>query len=255
MDKNIFSRVDWILKCAANVAKTDEARRRVEDVQVNSFGYAEPGYDGDDIVLTGNWNSFSEYKEGKYICLENTMDRLVAILEKLKVPYEWSDEWTDCHECNKLVRTSPAGYGWAASYVILDDGYLVCHECLIREYADKYLESIEGCDNHCVTIDGLDLAAHGYVKVLDELENGLHFGQDADSAVIGKSLYAEGVGRYLFKLECAGPFTIEFSTWVHESEAHLLANTEFTKDKINGPSVAGAMSSALREASIHSRGA
>jgi len=208
--------IDWVLKCAANAAKTPAARQRVEEIQVHLNGYAEPGYEGE-IVLLGDWNNFSEYVDGKYKCLENTMGRLTDLLDKMEVSHEWEDEWATCDDCGKLVRLSPSGYGWSQNWATLSGCERICHECIIRDHAEDYLESLEDCESSCMTIDDLDPADYGYVKILDDLESGM-YGRHDNPVMIGKALREKGISGYIFKLDDSGQFSIGFSVWAKESK-------------------------------------
>lgn len=121
-----------LVDAAIRLAKTREGRNRCKDVQVYSEGYAEPGYDGD-VVALGNWNACSRYNRETQRSedIDGMPARLGEALEKLGVAIEWSDEWTTCDECGKLVRTSPDSYSWTPSYKIDDDSCeTLCHECI-----------------------------------------------------------------------------------------------------------------------------
>jgi hypothetical protein len=187
-------------------------------------GYAEPGYDDNEIaVVTGNWNVGpdkewvpSEFVDPNH---EDTEEGEVLTtgraLELLGVELEWSDEWTTCCDCNKLVRTQPNSYSWKRSYWDSDNG-AVCEECLKKDPAD-YIEEMVGNDRSCITID-IDLSEHGFVKLEGDLESGFHEGQAADPKVIGKNLRKHGIERYVYVLDSTGQFDLSFSVWVDKDE-------------------------------------
>jgi hypothetical protein len=211
--------INRVLDAALNSAKTNQGRWRVEEVQINSNGYAEPGYADPEsgIIALGNWNTVSHYNRdaNQFEDDDDVMQRLSRILEKMGVELEWNDEWATCDDCGKLVRTSPDCYGWQQSYSCLD-GYFVCHNCIDPV---EHLENLEGEDDHCNTISHIDPAEHNYVKLNDRsFENGLYGGQCATPTVIGASLRERGVNRYLFSIDSVGQFDLGFSVYVHESE-------------------------------------
>lgn len=109
-----------------------EGKSQIECVQFHHNGYAEPGYTdpASGIIATGNWNSVTKYEGqiGASTVLDDTPELLSDLLEKLGVEIEWFDEWADCDECGKLVRTQPDGWDWHPSYQV-GDGWLECDEC------------------------------------------------------------------------------------------------------------------------------
>ena len=86
-------------------------------------GYAEPGYDDPAyLVLIDNWNQYDDHGT-----------KLIKLLETCGCAIEWSDEWYDCQQCYKLVRTSADCYSWTPSYVMLNGCEPVCHECMSED--------------------------------------------------------------------------------------------------------------------------
>lgn len=206
-----YNRIEKILSAAKNSVKTNEGKYRIEEIEIYP-GYSEPGYDGETVAL-GNWNGISKYENNKYIALDDTPERVCKLLEKLGVSCEWSDEWTSCGDCGKLVRTTGNSYSWQPSFVIIDDCELVCHECMDNE---SYLESLEGnCEKAC-TIADIDPCDYGYVK-LEEYESGW-YGINDSPTKIGKSLEEKGISRFIFYIEGNEQFRTRFSVYVHESE-------------------------------------
>ena len=123
--------------------------------------YAEPGYGNRGFpILTANWNDVSETAQ--------------TWLEQ-RFELEWSDEWSTCGNCYKLVRISGDCWDWKPFYTI-GDGELTCGDCIV-EYPDDYVESL--IDNpESVEMFDLDLKPFGFEPVPDaDYENGMHPGQ------------------------------------------------------------------------------
>lgn len=99
-------------------------------------GYAEPGYD-DCAVVVGNWN-------GRYA------SRLGNIFEKLGLEIEWSDEWGECEDCYKIVRTEPSGFYWTPAYFLGESGTFVCKSCFNGSMSSILFK--EACDHKEVYI-------------------------------------------------------------------------------------------------------
>jgi len=210
-------------------------RNSVENnVQLYSEGYAEPGYDGEVIVLA-NWNNPDEYNKEtrERVVLDRTIERLSTALEKIGVQVEWSDQWAACSDCGKLVRTDADSYSWTPSFRVAD-GELLCIECL-ESAPEEHLQSLEGTET-ANTIDSIDPADHGYTLVEGEFEHGWHPGQDASPAKIAAALKAQGVTRYLFQIDGQGQFDVKFSVYVHDDEIDMLDKSKFAEAPKDGPS-------------------
>lgn len=112
-------------------------RNDLEDVRVFD-GYAEPGYDAE-VVAIGNWNVVDEYDrekrervpvEGGYL-----IKRLGDAFERIGVEIEWSDEWRECDDCNRIVRVQPDSHGWEPHYHDTSDG-LSCSDCFAKYHEE-----------------------------------------------------------------------------------------------------------------------
>jgi len=250
-NQNIWKRIEWVLEAAKSVAKEGwQCKSRIEDIGLYS-GYAEPGYSDPEcgVIATANWNAVTEYdrETRKTKTIDDTITRVAKIFEQLGVEMEWSDEWSECGECYKLVRTSPDSYCWKPSYVC-GDGYMTCMECMDYE---EHLRELEGDENRCNQIDGIDFEECGYLLIEDDFKHGMHYGMDASPQNIANLLRKIGVERFVFNQEEQSQFYISFSVWLHEDEKHLLeaARLALEEGETDGPSVAAALERGLREAS------
>ena len=239
---------DWLELSieAARASTTDRQQLSyLEDIEIFSEGYAEPGYENPEsgIVVSANWN----YND---VTGDKTMPQLANVLDVLGVAIEWCDEWTDCCECHRALRTSPDSYAWCPSYVC-SDGWLTCLEC---SDVEEHFMNLEGDDGGINQIEQFDLSENGYLLICDDFENGLHPGQDADPKMIAKLLRGSGFKRFIFNLDGKGQFDIDFSVWLHKDEAGgelgeglIRAKRVLETGKTDGPSVSGAMERGLRE--------
>lgn len=161
--------------------------------------YAEPGYSlshGEKGILAADWNYFPR-----------DVDKL---LERAGFEVEWSDEWTDCSECGKAIRTSPDSYDFQKYWVWQED------ECVCLNCVDwpEYLKSIED-DASKAVVRECDPSKFGYVRVSQEreYENGWHPGQTDSPRVILDALHEKGEDRIIFRIPETSQFYIEFETW------------------------------------------
>jgi len=208
----------FLKEIVSNYATTSYSKSKVECVEAHFMGYSEPGYTEPDsgIVATGNWNSCTEWVRNNCRTIDDSMPRFAKILEALDVEIQWEDEWTTCHDCGKLVRTSPDSYSYQPSYTILNDCELVCHECIAEDPSD-YLESLEGKIN-ANTMERIYPGSYGYT-LLEEFERGMHRGQDDDPEAISNTLSSAGFERFIFNIDSTGQFDFRFSVWLHDEEA------------------------------------
>ena len=222
MSSNVGKRVNRIMDIAARMAEKFpgwEVSSRIEEIRIHADGYAEPGYTDPEcgLIATGNWNKVDTYNRDKKEreVISDLPARISALFEKMGVEIEWSDEWSECGGCNKLVRTSPDSYGWQPSFKV-GDGDLFCHECL-KEDPEAHLLSLENDEFHCNTISSINPAEHGYVK-LSEGETGLHPGQNDDPRKVARILRGQGKTRFLFNMDDVGQFDTKWSCWVKVEE-------------------------------------
>lgn len=246
----IHAWIERIHRAAKNSTKDRDVQYHLEDLFEGSGlhygGYAEPGYSHDGIIATANWNDKSEYKDGKFEVRDNTMPRVAALLERLGVELEWSDEWMECSDCNGLVRTSPNCYGWKRFYWE-DNCEVICGNC-VKKHPEEYLESLENNPKACMTFE-VDMEAAGYKKAQGDFQSGMHRGMDADPKLVAKKLRSMGIERFIFELEEASQFYIEFGVWIHESEFGKFEQ-ELSSEDVDGPSNADRLSLQLQEASL-----
>lgn len=200
---------------------------RVTDVM---RGYAEPGYGSDDsVIVMGNWNParFPHGDEPALTAEENLMPRLAEALERAGAEIEWFDEWTQCQECYRAVRTSENSYHWKPSYVWLDDCTIVCASCAIAMGEDALASYVNDTDK-CVTwCEAAHLESLGYVQWEPSnphtYESGWHPGQtdkpadilaDIRRTVPEPTELSPAEGDVIFMLDESSQFYIRFSAYV-----------------------------------------
>lgn len=251
-DKYTYEDFVWLQEIYERNATHWMARSQIQNADLSTCGYKEPGYTDPEsgLIARGNWNYVSDWdnEAGLYKNQDNTPVRFAKVLEILDVELEWCDEWIECEECHGLIRCQPDSYSWTPSYVMDEDGTVICHEC-IEEDPESYLKSLEGRHGKANTL-GIDPDYHGYQLIQDGFERGFHRGQDADPDRISKLLEDAGFERFLFNLDSKGQFDASFSVWLHEDEAKgeglALAKRVLERGNTDGPSIAAAMEAQLK---------
>lgn len=165
-------------------------------------GYAD-GSETDKGVISANWN---------YVA-QTTQDRLEAAGYTL----DWCDQVSRCDDCGKCVETEPTHYGWKRQFHV-GDGYLLCACCLERD-PEPLLEALRGDETKALTLDNIDLADHGYVRVERDFENGWYGGQDDSPKAIAAWLRERDIEDFIFEIDNVGQFDVHFGVWVREEDA------------------------------------
>jgi len=219
--KNVVKRAQRVLEIAKRMAERCgwQVRNAIEDIRW-APGYAEPGYSSKHgMILLANWNTVDEYnrqtQSREIVPGGDLPKRLCDILEYIGVDIEWSDEWTECSECNRTFRTSPDGFDWKMASAVVGEEML-CHECIKKEYPSQYLEGLINDPTNADTLD-IDLSEHGWTKVNDDsYQNGWHPGQTDSSKAIFAQL--KDHNDVIFQVDRTGQFDVRFSAWVRPSE-------------------------------------
>lgn len=125
----------------------------------------------------------------------------------------FSDEYTSCSSCGKLIKTGPSYYGDLPDY-LYTDCEILCSEC----YSDDDVIDLHLNDSNKALNSGqLDkpLSEHGFIKFnTEEYESGFHPGQNDRPADKVKLLQDQFPGvDYIFIIDGAGQFDVAFSLW------------------------------------------
>lgn len=244
---NIMARAARVLEIAAHSAITPQGRAKIENIELNACGYAEPGYDGDVIALA-DWNHETMWSEDekRHVVVDSTIDRVQKLFERMGIEIEWSDQWMTCDGCNKLLRHCADSYGWLPAYTVDDDNETLCIECTD---AEEHFARLENKPNKMHTMRyHFDPKDYGYQRLEQDYERGMHPGQDADPRNIAKLLRQQGIQRFLFQNDDTRQFDFTFSVWVHADEWSKLDQSKLTREAINGPSISGRMQAGLQAA-------
>lgn len=207
-----------IIEAAKHSTTNREVLSRLENMEW-AAEYAESGYttpaNGAGIYFSnwndvGPWNDRPEDRDG-------TMGRVAALLERVGADIQWEDEWHTCDECGRAIRMEPNSYSWTPSYIV-GDGEIVCARC-VEDDPEPYMEELEGKPGSAWTLD-IDPADHGYKLIEDGFESGFHPEQSNDPQKIAEWLRAQGIERFLFRVDGVGQFDVSFSVYrkVEEKE-------------------------------------
>ena len=175
-------------------------------------GIAEMGYT-DKPMICANWNPDNMNKLYKWA--ENYFDNLEL---------DWSDEWTNCSECYKAIRTSPDSYGWLPSYLWTSDCSIACVECY-EKCKEDIIEFYKNLTNKAITPEFYPfLESAGFICYSPDeyckiFETGWHPGQNDDPRKVAKDIEKELPDYdYIFKIDSSGQFDISWSVYLRRRE-------------------------------------
>jgi len=218
------------------------AERNEMDIRLYT-GYAEPGYDSDQPVAIGNWNNKTRWlaAEHRFETIDKTPSRIGSALEACGFDLQWEDEWTECTECYRPVRTQPDCYHWTPSYVDTGDGP-VCLSCV--DWPSE-LSALEGQTQHAVptTCNPED---HEYWQPIEQpFETGFDLGQADSMTNAVKVLQELGLESWLFQVTEQSQFYHKWTFWLHERERSAWSEHRFNQLYRQGPEPAAMLRKAL----------
>lgn len=123
----------------------------------------------------------------------------------------FSDEYTCCSGCNKLIYHGADYHGTATHFTF--DGEILCHDC--TDDID-IIEYCINCDYHAVKPSQLhgDITDYGFTLVDDSFETGLHIGMDDSLVDILREAIADDCSAdYIFVLDKVSPFSCGYSLY------------------------------------------
>lgn len=168
----VYARANLILDIAKRMAVRIDAemgsgfmiQNKVEGISLHN-GYAEPGYESaNELVATGNWNEIERYENG---AKTNLMKRLGDLFERIGADIEWSDEWTACHECGKVVRTQPDSHWWKPSAHV-GEGSIVCFECEPETEDERKRGTMTDHETQSIEVTGEDSDVLGLAQAVQK---------------------------------------------------------------------------------------
>lgn len=197
------------------------------------IGYAEPGYGTDEtIVVLGDWNDNVRHdtesrrmvpKSGNRLA-DMKPSRLGNALENIPgVEIEWLDEWAECSECYRAIRTEADSYSWQPSYLFTEDGY-VCHDCAKKDINAYLQDYINDSDKAVTWLDSSELSTAGWTQWEESdphtYESGWYPGQTDNPADILASIQQETDSDVVFLIDSVGQFDMRFSAYTRDQESN-----------------------------------
>ena len=190
-------------------------------------GYADSRYgSADAIVVLGNWNDRRWQRPGEPALTreERLPSRLFNALEWLGAECEWSDEWSQCAECYRAIRTEPDCYSFTLGAVWVDDEGYVCEECALADPEYYLVDYVNAPDRALTWLGRTELERLGYVQweASDphQYETGWYPGQTDDPANVLLSIQEQFPwSETVFLIDSVGQFDCRWSAYVKGTDS------------------------------------
>lgn len=197
-------------------------------------GYANQHYEpGEErpVVVLGDWNDKTKYhaETRTFETLDSMPSRLARSLERVGAEVEWHDEWSQCCNCYRAIRTEPTSYGWVPEYMWAGDGY-VCQDCLLKDgedpltgYGDEDESYINNPRKAVTWCNRAHVESFGFVKWEPGNEhtysNGWYPGQTDTPGPIMDAIHERCPdAEVVFFIDSVGQFDMHFSAYVRFGE-------------------------------------
>lgn len=173
--------------------------------------------DGDAYAICDDWESHNKFADVVKEVVGDDDDEWDDwnVEDATGITMVFSDEYTTCSDCNKLIRTSPDSYGWQPDFYV-GDGFIACNTCFndTENYQEEYIE--ERVNDPKKAVNGLmteeQIEALGFEKLDAEYENGWYHVEDDPEEVYDK--LSEHYHEVLFYINNVEQFRINFIVFV-----------------------------------------
>ncbi|RLF26234.1 MAG: hypothetical protein DRN14_07165, partial [Thermoplasmata archaeon] len=163
--------------------------------------YGEPGYtkdNGEDSIITADWNGMP--------------DGILNIITSNGYVIEWSDEWVQDYEDDKLYRSSPDSWSWEPSFFFSDEGV---HG--IEGNEELYISTMIG-EPHKLLSAEIDPGKYGFVDLEGVCHETGWYGKIEDPADIF-DFFEDEYSEMVVQTCSRGQFSINWKVWGRNTDA------------------------------------
>lgn len=169
---------------------------------------------GDEFLICDSHEEMSEVIDLFNEVADTDFDSDWDIEKEFGVTLVFSDEYTTCSDCSKLIRTSPDSYFWQPDFHI-GDGFIACNECfndnedMQEDYLQERVNNYQSAnqllsDEQIEALDFKRISEHEYFmgeRTTDTPERLYH-------------ALEEQYHEILFSIDSTGQFNTDYSVWV-----------------------------------------
>ena len=136
-----------------------------------------------------------------------------SVFDEYDVEWGFSDEYSSCSECYKVIRTSPDSYSWKADFYV-GEYELLCHDCVMKD-KESYIQWIleAPTDRANTILSPQDLEEIGFEKVEGDYESGWYGRQDNPSEILAKAQEEYPYAEFVFNITEKGQWSTNFDLW------------------------------------------
>lgn len=186
-------------------AQTIEYLKEVHELYISK-------YDGKDFIIIDSHEQLEKIENYLTQYIDDFTDEYD--LNMLQIEYGFDDEYTTCHNCNKIVCMTPNYYGDMLDYTLTNECELLCNDCIDIE--DLIVE-LTNNPNKCLKsnlVTSNSLLQKGWIlHNLDSYQSGLYRGMNGDPKKIVKTIDTAKYD-YIFYLSSTSQFYIEFDLYI-----------------------------------------
>lgn len=162
-------------------------------------------------IICQDWKQHDQVEEFLN-SIEDKLPEMSRMSDYIELVF--SDEYTFCSDCNKVIRTSPTSYGWTPDFWI-GDGFIQCKECAKND-PDNYIEYLINNTKAANTLlTHEELTKKGFIKLSEEYQNGFHEGMNDNPTEIYNRLKNQ-YSEIIFNISDVGQFHTTFEVYVRE---------------------------------------
>lgn len=219
-----------LIEAQEKIELTTEIIKALYDSDVD-FQEAEDE-DGKVFLIVYGWDTIKQMQQiiKPDFVPEDKYD--TSVIDNLKdVEWGFSDEWSRCDECGKVIRTQPDSYSFVPDYWI-NDAELLCGDCVRDNHAEEYAQSLinkERLANTILTDDNLEEL--GFIRVESDFESGWYDRNDSPKEILQTALDKHPNGEFLFSISGQAQFATQFELWAREESLEEEVENELKEIK------------------------
>lgn len=204
------------MKSVIELTKVDFIRKACEELKLDSWVYL---YDGKPFLIVEGWEEMNKIE--KYLRKNTSFDNDFAELSEYSTEcvdfcmddnWGFSDEYSTCHDCNGVVKTSADSYSWTPKYWVSPYGGLYCLDCVDME---EYFDNLRNNPDDANTLySNSELEKAGYEKINDYYyENGWYGTTNNPKRILKEKLSQYPDGEFIFSICNQEQFRTCFDVW------------------------------------------
>lgn len=185
---------------------------------IDRYEYDESDEDNHLFLIVQSWSNIKDFNEiFKKIYPEYNIELKeedsASIIDEL-THYNWgfSDEYTQCENCNKVIYYNEWG---TVNYAITGDE-MICLDCLHHDigFQKSYCKNMENNPEKAISnLTDDELTGLGYEKLNGYYEYGWYGKMDNPENILKELLEKEPNGRFIFVITNMAQFETRFEVW------------------------------------------